>query len=282
MALAAMPTVRLPSGKQVSALGQGTWEMGDDPSKHQEEIQALRTGVDLGMTLIDTAEIYGDGAAERLIAEALGDRRQELYLVSKVFPGHATLQGTIEACEKSLRRLKTDHLDLYLLHWPGSIPLSETFEAFQRLKSSGKILDFGVSNFDLHGMQQAAEVVDVTEIATNQVLYNLMRRGIEYDLLPWCEKYKIPIMAYSPVERGILVDHPILQQMAMKKKITPAQLALAWVLRNKQIIVIPKASRVEHVIENRAALDVHLSHEDLKALDEAFSPPKRKSPLDVI
>jgi diketogulonate reductase-like aldo/keto reductase len=278
----AMRTVRLPSGKSVPALGLGTWEMGEDATKWEEEVEALRTGIDLGMTLIDTAEMYGDGSAEELIAEAVGNRRKEVYLVSKVLPQNASMRGTIAACEASLRRLNTDHLDLYLLHWRGSIPLEETFEAFQLLKQSGKILDYGVSNFDLSDMEEALRIPGGDKIVTNQVLYNLMRRGIEWDLLPWSQENKIPIMAYSPVERGRLFHNSALKLIAERHGVTPAQVALAWVLRQKGVIAIPKASKPSHVIDNRAALEMKLTVEDFRELDEAFPPPSRKVPLEML
>lgn len=278
--MAGIKTLPLPSGRLMPVLGQGTWEMGDDPDKRSDEIAALRTGLDLGMSLIDTAEYYT--GAEELIAEALGKRRKEIFLVSKVMPNHATLKGTIDACERSLQRLKTDHLDLYLLHWRGNVPLEETFEAFQTLKLAGKILDFGVSNFDVSDMEEAGNLSGGNEIATNQVLYNLTRRGIEWDLIPWCNERRIPIMAYSPIERGRLIDHPALQLIASKHSATPAQVALAWVLHQKGVVAIPKASHPEHVIENRQALELKLSKDDLKELDQAFPPPARKISLEMI
>jgi diketogulonate reductase-like aldo/keto reductase len=236
------------------------------------------------MTLIDTAVMYGEGGAEEVIAEVIAGRRTDVFLVSKVYPHNATRRGAVEACERSLRRLKTDYLDLYLLHWRGSVPLAETLEAFQSLKRAGKILDYGVSNFDHGDMEEASAVPGGDEIATDQVLYNLMRRGIEWDLLPRCRERGIPIMAYSPIEhspreqRGML-DHPQLQSVASRHGATPAQVALAWLLQQEGIVVIPKASQAAHVRENRAALDLTLTDEDLTALDRAFPPPRRKTPL---
>jgi diketogulonate reductase-like aldo/keto reductase len=243
---------------------------------------ALRTGLDLGMTLIDTAEMYGDGAAEKLLAEAIGDRRDEVFLVDKVMPQHATLRGTIAACEASLRRLKTDRIDLYLLHWRGSVPLEETLAAFNQLASSGKIRRWGVSNFDLDDMNELAGLRPGELPAVNQVLYNLTRRGIEYDLLPWCQARNIPIMAYSPVEQGRLLTNKALTRVADRLKATPAQVALAWVLRQAQVVAIPKAGDVEHLRENRAALELTLDTEALRVIDHAFPPPRKAASLEML
>jgi diketogulonate reductase-like aldo/keto reductase len=258
--------------------------MGEDPTQRLAEIAALRLGLDLGMSLIDTAEMYGEGGAEEVVGEAITGRRDEVFLVSKVYPHNATRRGAIEACARSLLRLKTDYLDLYLLHWRGAVLLGETLEAFQRLKEVGQIRDYGVSNFDISDMEEAIALPGGDEIVTDQVLYNLRHRGIEWDLLPWCRERRIPIMAYSPIEhfprqqQGML-DHPRLRLIAARHNATPAQIALAWLLRQEDIIVIPKASRMEHVRENRAALDLKLTEEDLIELDRAFPPPSRKMPL---
>jgi diketogulonate reductase-like aldo/keto reductase len=258
--------------------------MGEDHAKRQTEVAALRLGLDLGMTLIDTAEMYGEGGAETVIAEAIAGRRPDVFLVSKVSPHHATRRGAVEACERSLKRLKTDYLNLYLLHWRGAVPIVETLAAFQALKRARKIRDYGVSNFDRSDMEEASGVPGGNEIATDQVLYNLKHRGIEWDLLPWCRERGIPTMAYSPIEhsprqqRGML-DHPQLQAVATRHGATPAQVALAWLLHQEGIVVIPKASTVAHVRENRAALDLTLTDEDLRELDRAFPPPCRKMPL---
>ncbi len=277
-----MKTLLLPSGRSVPILGQGTWEMGDDPSKRSQEIAALRKGLDLGMSLIDTAEMYGNGESEKLIAEAIGDRRDEIFLVSKVLPQNASQSGTIEACERSLKRLKTDRLDLYLLHWRGEIPLHETLEAFQYLKQQGKILDYGVSNFDVTDMEEAVDLAS-NEIATNQVLYNLMARGIEKGLLPWCHERNIPIMAYSPFGHSReFLNHPLLLMIAIAHDVKPAQVALAWIFRQKGVLAIPKASTPEHVLENFKSLELKLSNDELRALDEAFPPPAKKMPLEVL
>lgn len=254
-------------------LGQGTWEMGQQAAKRKEEIEALRLGIDLGMTLIDTAEYYDN---EDLVGEAIGERRREVFLVSKVLPSHATREGTIEACNSSLKRLNTDYLDLYLLHWRGRIPFEETLEGFRWLKKQGKILDYGVSNFDVSDMEAAVKLDG--EIASNQVLYNLTSRGIEWDLLPWCKKRKISIMSYSPFGHDVSwLQNPVLKKMGP----SPAQVALAW-LRQKGTIAIPKASTLKHVRDNQASLDLQLTPADLKALDEVFPPPRKKVPLGMI
>ena len=268
----------------IPTLGIGTWTMGESRAKRADEIAALRAAVDLGMTVVDTAEMYGNGAAEELIAEALGDRRRETFLVSKVLPQHATRRGTIAACEASLRRLKTDWLDLYLLHWRGSVPFSDTLEAFNALRRDGKIRHWGVSNLDVDDMEEIAALETSAEsrMATNQVLYNLMRRGIEYDVLPWCRDRHIRVMAYSPLEQGRLIRHKMVQSIALRRSATPAQIALAWVLRQPGVIAIPKAGTAERVRENRGALDIALEPKDLDDLDAAFKPPARKIPLEMI
>lgn len=275
-----MKRLTLPSGKEVPVLGQGTWKMGEDSAKRLSEIAALRLGLDLGMTLIDTAEMYGQGESEELIAEAVGGRRADVFLVSKVYPHNATRQGAVAACDRSLRRLQTDYLDLYLLHWRGSVPLAETIDAFQSLKAAGKIRDYGVSNFDREDMEEAAGVPGGQAIATNQVLYNLMRRGVEWDLLPWCRQRKIPIMAYSPIEQGRLSNKVAI--LARRRGVTPAQVALAWLLHHEGVIVIPKASNQSHVRENRAALDLTLTDADLAELNKLFPPPRGKSSLEIL
>jgi len=277
-----VPTLRLPSGERVPVLGQGTWYMGEQRHARREEAAALRLGLDLGMTLIDTAEMYASGGAEEVVAEAIAGRRDEVFLVSKVLPGNASRRRTIEACERSLRRLRTDRIDLYLLHWRGRYPLSETLEAFQELQKAGKIRYWGVSNFDTEDMEELAALRGGSAVATNQVLYNLSRRGIEYDLLPWCRERRIPIMAYSPIEQGRILQNPALQRVAARHGATAAQVALAWLLRQGDTMVIPKAARPEHVRENRAALDLVLTAEDLAELDQAFPAPTRKVPLEML
>ena len=273
----------LRSGRRIPILGQGTWGMGELRSKRNGEIAALSLGVDLGMTLIDTAEMYGEGGAEEVVAEAIKGRRHEVFLVSKVLPSNATRSGTVEACERSLRRLKTDFLDLYLLHWRSTVPLDETLEAFQALRESGKIRDYGVSNFDIHDIEEAAVLPGGEEIVTDQVLYNLVNRGIEWDLLPWCRERGIVIMAYSPIdhasgERSELLTNRVLKQIAARHDATPAQVAIAWLLQ-QNVVVTPKASTLDHVRANREALDLTLTDEDSKELDDEFPPPRRKLPL---
>jgi diketogulonate reductase-like aldo/keto reductase len=256
--------------------------MAEDPRLRDQEIGALRFGLDLGLTLIDTAEMYADGGAEELVGEAIDGRRGEIFLVSKVLPSHATRSGTIAACERSLRRLATDRLDLYLLHWRETVPLEETLSGFESLMHSGKIRYWGVSNFDLSDMEELIELPAGNAVQTNQVLYNLTRRGIEYDLLPWCRERGLPIMAYSPIEQGRLLGNSTLQLIADQHSVTPAQIALAWVLRQEKVIAIPRASKPEHVQENRASLDIHLTPNDLEMLDRAFPPPDKPVPLEML
>lgn len=277
-----MRTTKLPSGQAVPVLGQGTWYMGDEPRRRADEIATLRQGLDLGMTLIDTAEMYGDGASEKLVGEAIAGRRDEVFLVSKVLPSNASRSGTIAACERSLRRLGTDRIDLYLLHWRGRTPFAETIAAFEALQDAGKIRHWGVSNMDVSDMQELLRAPGGDAVATNQVLYNLTRRGIEYDLLPQAQQAGLPLMAYSPIEQGRLADYPEVEDIAERHGVTAAQVALAWVLRQQGVIAIPKASRPEHVKLNRAALDLKLTQEDLDELDEAFRPPDGPEPLEMI
>jgi diketogulonate reductase-like aldo/keto reductase len=277
-----MRIVKLPSGEAVPALGQGTWGMGEQARRAADEALALRLGLDLGLTLIDTAEMYGDGGAEEVVADAIAGRRNEVFLVSKVLPENASRRGTIDACERSLRRLGTDRIDLYLLHWRGSVSLSETLEAFSELMEAGKIRHWGVSNLDTDDMEELVELPGAADCATNQVLYNLTRRGVEFDLLPWCRKRSIPIMAYSPIEQGRMLGHTALKTVAARHDATPAQVALAWLLRQPDIIVIPKAMNPAHVKENRVALDLRLTGDDLADLDKAFPPPARKKPLEML
>lgn len=260
--------------------------MGEDPVQKKREIDALRLGMDLGMNLIDTAEMYADGGAEEIVGKAIHGRRADVFLVSKVYPHNADRRGVQAACERSLRRLGTDYLDLYLLHWRGSVPLAETLEAFELLKNAGKIRDFGVSNFDRNDMQEASALPGGDQIAANQVLYNLMRRGPEWDLLPWCRKHAIPVMAYSPLESAAteqrrLLNNPHLKEIARRHDASPAQIALAWLLRQEHVIAIPKAVDPAHVRENHASLDIVLTAQDLVELDQAFSPPLRSTPLDM-
>ena len=243
---------------------------------------ALKLGLDLGMTLIDTAEMYAEGGAEEVVAEAIKGRRREVFIVSKVYPHNASRAGVLTACERSLKRLKCDRIDLYLLHWRGGIPLAETLAGFEELKAAGKIRYFGVSNFDTADMKELQALPGGRDAATNQVLYNLKHRGIEFDLLPWAETQGLPIMAYSPLEIGPLQRASALRRVAERRGVSTAQIALAWVLRRPDVIAIPKASRLEHVRENRAALDLVLSAEDLADLDTAAPPPRRSTPLEMI
>jgi diketogulonate reductase-like aldo/keto reductase len=277
-----MKTVALPSGERVPAFGQGAWKIGDSRATRDEEIATLRLGLDLGATLIDTAEMYGEGRSETLIAEAIEGRRDEVFLVSKVLPNHASRQGTVAACERSLRRLGTDRFDLYLLHWRGSIPLAETVEAFDALQRAGKIRYFGVSNLDLADMQELWSIPAGPAVATNQVLYNLMRRGIEADLLPWLRERRVPIMAYSPIEQARLVRNAKLGDFASRHGMTPAQAALAWLLASDDVIVIPKTARRERLKDNLGALDHRLTRAQLSELDRLFPPPSGPAPLEMI
>jgi len=279
---ASIPTVAFPNGIAVPALGQGTWNMGEKPPEARREIDSLRAGLDLGMTLIDTAEMYAEGGAEKITGEAIRGRRDEVFLVSKVYPWNASRKGTIEACEASLLRMGTDRIDLYLLHWRGNHPLAETVAAFEALKASGKIGAWGVSNFDLEDMEELLEVPDGGNVAANQVLYNITRRGIEFDLLPWCHKRNIPVMAYSPIEQGRIVSHPEIIRIAKANQATPAQLALAFVLKHDGVIAIPKTSSAARVAENRDAVSLDISDEDWATLDAAFPPPARKKPLEML
>ncbi len=277
-----MRTLKLASGETIPVLGQGTWKIGESRSRRKDEVAALRLGLDLGMTLIDTAEMYAEGGAEELVAEAIKGRRRDVFLVSKVYPHNASRAGAIAACERSLKRLKTDRLDLYLLHWRGGIALSETIAGFEDLVTAGKIRSFGVSNFDLADMRELFRLSGGRAVATNQVLYNLKHRGIEFDLLPWAEAERLPVMAYSPLEIGQLTRAAGLRRVAERHGASAAQIALAWVLRIPHIFTIPKASKLEHVRENRAALDIELTAEDLADLDTASPPPRRTGPLEMI
>ncbi|MBD2111787.1 MULTISPECIES: aldo/keto reductase [Cyanophyceae] len=279
-----MKLVSLPSGQSVPALGQGTWKMGENHAQRQAEVAALRLGLDLGMTLIDTAEMYGEGGAEKVVGEAIAGRRDEVFLVSKVYPHNATRQGVVEACDRSLKRLQTDSLDLYLLHWRGAVPLTETLAGLQSLKQAGKIQSYGVSNFDRNDMEEAIALPGGDEIVTNQVLYNLMNRGIEWDLLPWSRDRNIPTMAYSPVghspaEQKGLFQNSQLKAIADRHRATPTQVALAWLLHQEGMIAIPKATNPDHIQENRAALELTLTTSDLTELDRIFPPPRRKTSL---
>lgn len=277
-----LPTTTLPSGASVPVLGQGTWKMGERRDRFAQEVAALRLGIELGMTLIDTAEMYASGGAEEVVRQAIAGRRDEVFVVSKVLPSNASRAATIHACEASLKRLGTDRIDLYLLHWRGGVPLGETVDAFETLKASGKIGDWGVSNFDIADMEELIALPKGGAVAANQVLYNLASRGIDFDLAPWQHSRGIPVMAYSPVGEGYLAREGRLQIVAERHGATPAQVALAWTLRGEGVIAIPKASQEKHVRDNRAAADIRLTAQDLAELDAAFPPPRRKQPLAMI
>jgi diketogulonate reductase-like aldo/keto reductase len=272
-----MRYLQLPDGDRIPALGLGTWRMGERARDATREIAALKLGLDLGLTLIDTAEMYGDGGAEEIVRQAIEGRRDEVFLVSKVLPQHAGRKAAIKACEESLERLGTDRLDLYLLHWRGRVPLAETLEAFAALQSSGKIRRWGVSNFDLKDMTALGATP-----AANQVLFNLARRGIEWDLLPWCRERGIPVMAYSPIEQGRILGDKTLTRLARERGCSAAQLALAWVLGHDGVLAIPKAADPEHLREDRAALDLVLGAAEREALDAAFPPPTRATTLEML
>ncbi|MCE9682748.1 aldo/keto reductase [Halomonas alkalisoli] len=290
------PCVTLPAtahetGIELPVIGQGTWYMGEGLAPHRDEVRALQQGLELGMTLIDTAEMYADGGAEEVVGEALAGRRTQAFLVSKVYPWNAGRQSAIEACERSLSRLGTDHLDLYLLHWPGSIPLEETLEAFERLREQGKIRRFGVSNFDVDELDALHALPGGGDCAVNQVLYHLGSRGIETALRPWACRHGLPLMAYCPLAqagqlRHDLFGHPVVRELADGLGITPAQLLLAWVTRpvegRRDVIAIPKAVQPAHVADNAAALAVRLDDETVARLDDAFPAPSGKVPLDIV
>jgi diketogulonate reductase-like aldo/keto reductase len=277
-----MKTIALPSGEHVPAFGQGTWNMGEQRAVRAQEIATLRTGLELGLTLIDTAEMYGEGRAEQLVAEAIAGRRDEVFLVSKVLPHHATRRGTVAACENSLKRLQTDRIDLYLLHWRGNVPLAETLEALVSLQSAGKIRHYGVSNLDRADTHELWPLPGGTSVACNQLLYNLARRGIEWDLLPWLRKRRIPVMAYSPLEQARLLENAGLAQFARRHGMTPAQAALGWLLVNDDVIVIPKCSSRERLEENIGALARRLTAAQLAELDRLFPPPAGPRPLEML
>jgi diketogulonate reductase-like aldo/keto reductase len=277
-----MRQVTLRGGIRIPVIGQGTWEMGERKADRQAEVAALRLGLDLGMTLIDTAEMYGNGGAEEVVAEAIAGRRDEVFLVTKVLPENASAKGTLAACDRSLARLKTDRIDLYLLHWEGSHPLAATLDAFEKLKADGKIRAFGVSNFDRALMQKAWALAGGPGIAANQVLYNLSRRGIEAKLLDECVKREVLVMAYSPLEQGRLDLRGTIVGVARGHGATPAQVALAWTIRREGVVAIPKAVKAAHVRQNAAAADLLLTREDLALLDAAFPPPEREVPLEML
>ena len=277
-----MKTVLLPCGERVPAFGQGTWNIGDRRATRAEEIATLRLGLDLGATLIDTAEMYGEGRSEELIAEAIAGRRDEVFLVSKVYPHNASANAVAAACERSLKRLGTDRIDLYLLHWRGEVPLAETMAAFQGLQRAGKIRHYGVSNLDHADMRELWAAPGGKTIATNQLLYNLTRRGIEFDLLPWLRERHVPLMAYSPIEQARVLDNVGLIAFARRHGMTPAQAALAWLLAKDDVIVIPKTGRRERLKENLGALEISLDVAQLAQLEGLFAAPTRPRPLEML
>ncbi|MDB6123356.1 MAG: aldo/keto reductase [Pedosphaera sp.] len=277
-----MKKVKLPSGKRVPAFGLGTWYMGENPATRTEEIATLQLGLDLGATLIDTAEMYGEGQSEELVGEVIEDRRDEVFLVTKVLPTNASRRKMTTACERSLRRLRTDRIDLYLLHWRGDIPLAETVEAFLSLKEQGKIRHYGVSNFDVNDMKELWSVPGGSETQTNQVLYNLESRGIEWDLLPWLRVRNIPVMAYAPMGHASLLQNPKLVSFARRHGMTPGQVALAWLLLNDDVIAIPKTSHRDRLLENLDALEHRLNRAQLAELDGLFPPPTGPRALEMI
>jgi diketogulonate reductase-like aldo/keto reductase len=276
------PSVRLPSGESVPAFGQGTWHMGEDRRRAADEEAALKLGIDLGVTLIDTAEMYGHGVAEEIVGRAIAGKRDRLFIVSKVLPYNASQKGVIEACERSLKRLQTDRIDLYLLHWRGSVPLAETIAGFARLQREGKIRHHGVSNFTTEDMKEWVGLAGGETVASNQILYNLGRRGPEWELIPWCRERAISIMAYTPLDQGRMLGNHALNEIAGRHGASTAQVALAWLLRRDGMIVIPKATQAAHVRDNRGALDLRLDADDLAALDRAFPPPKGRTALGML
>ena len=277
-----MKHVMLPCGEQVAALGQGTWRIGDDPARRKEEIDCLRRGIDLGLTLIDTAEMYGEGRSETLVGEAIEGRRDEVFIASKVYPHNASRRSMQVSCENSLKRLRIDAIDLYLLHWQGDVPLAETVEAFEALRRAGKIRHWAVSNFSTELMRELHDVPAGVAVQTDQVLYNLGRRGIEWDLLPWLRERHVPVMAYSPLEEGRLVLHRGLVEFAKNHGMTPAQVAIGWLLARDGVIAIPKTGSFMRLEENALAMKHPLTTAQLQELDALFPPPKGPSPLETI
>jgi diketogulonate reductase-like aldo/keto reductase len=278
-----MRTIRFPDGRAVPAIGQGTWHMGESARDRAAEVAALRRGLDLGLSLIDTAEMYGEGGAEEVVGEAIAGRRDGVFVVSKAYPNNAGRTTLPRACERSLRRLRVERIDLYLLHWRGSVPLAETVEGFEALRAAGKIAAWGVSNFDTDDMEELAATAGGDACAANQVLYNPSARGIEFDLLPWCGARAMPVMAYTPLgQAGRMLHAPALATVAARRAATPAQVALAWAIRRSGVVAIPKARDLAHVERNAAALSLELDADDLAAIDAAFPPPRRKQPLGML
>jgi diketogulonate reductase-like aldo/keto reductase len=276
------PHVTLPDGERVPAFGQGTWHMGEDRRRAGNEEASLKLGIDLGLDLIDTAEMYGNGRAEEIVARAAAGRRDRLFIVSKVLPYNASRKGVVAACERSLKRLNTDRIDLYLLHWRGSVPFAETLAGFERLLQDGKIRHHGVSNFAAADLREWAALAGGDKVAANQILYNLARRGPEWDTIPWCRERRVAVMAYSPLEQGRLLNNRALREIAARHQASPAQVALAWLLRQDGMMVIPKATSQDHVRDNVAALDLRLADDDLAALDRAVPAPTGPSSLGML
>ena len=277
-----MKRVALPCGETVPALGQGTWQLGDDPGQRKEELAALRRGIDLGLSLLDTAEMYGDGRSESLVGEAIAGRRDEVFIVSKVYPHNASRRAMPRSCEASLGRLGIETIDLYLLHWEGTVPIAETVQAFEALQRAGKIRHWGVSNLDAGAMQSLWETPGGKAAQTDQVLYNLGRRGVEWDLRPWLREQRLALMAYSPIEQGRLLQAPKLAKFARERALTPAQAALAWLVAQEGVVAIPKTGSRARLEDNAGALGRALSPADLEALDRLFPPPRGPSPLAMI
>jgi diketogulonate reductase-like aldo/keto reductase len=277
-----MRYVELRTGERIPQLGLGTWHMGERGASRAAEAKAVRAGVDLGLTLIDTAEMYGEGGAEEVVGDAVAGIRDKVFIVSKVYPHNASRKGTLAACERSLKRLRTDRIDLYLLHWRGSHPQSDTVAAFEQLKKDGKIRHWGVSNFDTDDMDELRAVPGGTDCATNQVLYHLGSRGIDFDLVADCARHKETVMAYSPLGQGAILRNPALAKVAARHGVAPAAVAVAWTMRHPHVISIPKAASLGHLKENAAAADLVLDGNDLAELDAAFPPPKRKTPLGML
>jgi diketogulonate reductase-like aldo/keto reductase len=281
-----MHSITLPDSQAVPALGLGTWRMGESARNITPEVAAVRSALQMGYRLIDSAEMYGEGGAEIVVGQAIDGAlrageltREELFVVSKVYPHNASRAGTIAACERSLKRLKLDHIDLYLLHWRGSHPLRDTVAAFEELVAKGRIRHWGVSNFDLDDMQELAALPGGAACAANQVYYSLSQRGVEFDLAPWQRTHRMPLMAYCPLDRGALADHPSLRELAQRHRATPSQIALAWATSQPGVIAIPKAVREQHLRDNLAACEIVLDDADRALLDRLFPPPKRKRPL---
>ena len=274
--------VTLPSGENIPAMGLGTWHMGERIGDPKTERNALLHGLDLGANLIDTAEMYARGGAERVVGDAIKGRRDDVFIVSKVLPHNASFNGTIRACENSLQRMEIENIDIYLLHWPGSHPLEGTIAAFEKLRRDGKIRHWGVSNFDMNDMQELYKLPAGKNCQINQVLYNLSRRGIEWDLLPWCQSMRLPIMAYSPLEQGRLLKDQRLEDISKEAGMSVAELSIAWTMRSQDVVSIPKASSLKHVEQNINAWNVSLPNSILSALDKAFEPPMSKKGLDVL